>query len=532
MAASRGSFRPARIRFDPDSRALLLRGVETLERTLGPTIGPGAPPVAIARIGRHGEPPELLDDGATIARRIVGVPCRFENMGFMLARQAAWRMHATCGDGASGAVAIGAATLRALNRLAAAGFDPQTLASEAGCAVDHACDAIATMSEPLCRREIPAFLSTLIDEPRLTPVVMEAIDLLGPDTSIVVRTSVEPRIHLQSIEGALWESTSVLAPALEAGGDPVRLTYPAVVLWDAPANDVRECAAAMAAAQQTAASACLLIARSFAPGVLGLLARNGDLRCRIVPLVAPQAGAQQEEAFGDLAALTGARRLAPEAGDRLGSVTLPDFGGAPRITIGPRFINVMAGRGQQPAIDTRIAMVERLMDKCEDDLALDRLRERWGRLRQGMGVVWVGAHSDPERDRLRRLVSRGVDSLRAALESGIVPGGGGSMLAASRAIRCAAGDSPGAVAVADGLTAPAWWIARNAGLDPQVVISRMEPEGPLPVDGPGSRSEDIHDAASTVSTMVKIGVSMAISAFECDVLISRAVRLSQAEMRP
>jgi chaperonin GroEL len=464
---------------------------------------------------------------------MVGIPGRFENMGFMLARHAAWRMQATCGDGASGAVAIGAATLRSLLRPAAAGFDPRQLACEAECAVQRTCDAIATMSESLCRTEIPAYLSTLIDEPGLVPVVVEAIDLLGPEASIVVRSSVEPRVHLQCIEGALWESTSVLAPALPPGGSSLRLTNPAMLLWDAPATDVREFAVAMAAVQQSAAPACVLIARSFAPDVLGLIARNGDLRCRIIPFVAPQAGAQQDEAYGDLAALTGARRLAPEAGDRLGRLTVTDLGSAPRITIGPRFINVMSGRARQSAIDERIGMVERLIEQCEDDRALDRLQERRGRLRQGLGVVWVGAHADSERDRLRRQASRGIDGLRAAMASGVVPGGGSAILAMSRLLRCEdATVPPGALAVADGLEAPARWIAQNAGLDPQLAVSHMDRDRQCSDPGSGSSGGGIHDAASTVATMVQVGVSMAISAFECDVLISRPVSLSQAETRP
>jgi chaperonin GroEL len=510
-----------------------------LERTLGPTIGPAARPVAVAPIGRPGQPPELLDDGATIARRMTGIPDRFENMGFMLARQAAWRMRTTAGDGAATAVVIATAAHRALLRHAAAGASRRDLATGAACAVERACATIEALATPLRRDETGPFTAMVAGSPDVATAVVEAIDLLGLDTPIITRASAGSRIHLECIEGALWESTAVLAPlASDLGSGHLRLDRPAILLWDAPLDDVAGLPALMAMLRTRGKASCVVIARTFAPPVLGLIRRNAAFPCRIVPFMAPHAGQQQEEAYADLAALTGARRLLPAGGDALSRATDADLGTAQRVTIGPRFLNLMATRDRQPGIDRHLAHVRHLLERCEDDSAWRRLHARLGRLRQGMGVLWIGAPTPVERDHLLQRSDHALACLRAARAGGVVPGAGATLLAAARQLTSNFGSDPGALAVAAALEAPARWIARNAGLDPGAAIARCR--GLAPGRGLDAttgaivdlRAAGILDPVATVTTAVRVGLSMAIEAAGCDVLIRRPVRLSQAEIRP
>ncbi|MCC6790034.1 MAG: hypothetical protein IT336_00020 [Thermomicrobiales bacterium] len=543
MAASRGSLqragaRPSTLSFAPDNQAHLQRGIATLEHALGPTLGPAGRHVACARIGRPGQPPELLDDGSTIARRMTGLPDRFGNMGFMMARHAAWRMRTEQRDGAATAVLILAAAHRDLTRLQGAGFNRVELEQGIERFLDAAVAEIARMAVPLDPAHLTPYAARLAGDPALAAVAGEALAVLGPDATIVTRASTNRDITVEYIEGALWESTAIMAPLLAA--DPrrrVRLDRPRTLLWDGDIADPAAFAAALDRLIQAGTRDLVVVARSFSREALALLHRNSDSPMRIQPVIAPHDGERQGWAFGDLAALTGGKRLAPEAGDTLARVTVADAGSAARVTIGARFLNVMALPERTPAIDDRIAGARRQMDATDDEQEWSHHQLRLGRLRQGFGVIWVGGATETERDHLLVATERCLHAIRNARTGGVVAGGGKALIEIAGRIRerC---PGAGVAAAASACEAPARWLARNAGLDAGWAVAQARAAEPgSGIDVTTGRLVDLHaagivDAAATLQCALRVGLTTARLASDCGTLVHRPISLSMAEIRP
>jgi chaperonin GroEL len=510
VAVSKARGGAQQLSFAPDNQRQLQDGIAVLERTLGPTLGPGGRPVAIERIGRPHLPPELLDDGSTIARRITGIPDHFANMGLMLARHAAWKMRTEVHDGAATAVVILAAAHRDLQKQIAAGANRVELRCQVESAIARATALIAESATPLAPSDYEAFAATVSGSADVARIVAEAYDLLGPDATVVTRASRGRKIELECIEGALWESTSVIAPL--AGPDSrQQLNRPRVLLWDGPLDDVRSLATALGHLRADGARAVLIVAQSFTPDVLGLITVNTSTGFAIVPVTAPHEGQQQDWAYDDLAALTGSKRLSDAAGEALARFDPSTAGTVARATIGPRFLNILTSDEQPAAVERNIATVRHLMSITEDEKEWQRLHLRLGRLQQGMGVIWVGAATETERDHLLLSVERTLSALRSAATSGVVPGAGATLLTVSRCLT-ASSDNLGVQVAAKALAAPARWIADNVGGN--------------------TEARQVVDPASTVIEAVRIGLSTALLAADCGVLIRRPIALHQAEIRP
>jgi chaperonin GroEL len=321
----------------------------------------------------------------------------------------------------------------------------------------------------------------------------------------------------------------------------VRLARPHVIVWDAPVEDPVALARALERVRSDGARAVLIVARSFAPPALALLRRNASADLQLAVATAPHEGTQQAWALADLAALTGGRVCAPERGDRLDRLEPSALGAARRAVLGPGYLNLLTAEDETPAVARQRAAILHLMDETEDEQEWRRLQLRLGRLRQGLGVIWVGAATESERSVRLHAAEQALSRLRAATAGGVVPGGGAALLAAARHLteRAGAGDEGWAMrAVAAGLEAPARWIALNAGLDPHSAVHRVAPEAPaLGLDVLTGQVRDLRaagivDPAATATQALRIGASTAALAITCDALVRRPIGLSHAELRP
>jgi len=242
-----------------------------------------------------------------------------------------------------------------------------------------------------------------------------------------------------------------------------------------------------------------------------------------------------------LAVLTGAKRLNPDAGDALERVGTYDSGTALRVTIGARFVNILANDDRSAEIELRIAAVRRQMDATEDEKEWKHHHLRIGRLNGGMGVIWVGAATESERDSLLDATDRCLDALRGAQMSGVLPGGGRALLEAAQRVIERHGDfadKPGMRAAAQACQTPARWLAANTGHDPSTAVAKIlqSPSGTgLDVTTGamiGFRGAGILDSAETIKLALRIGLTTAILASDCGVLIHRPISLTNAEIRP
>lgn len=547
MAASKrsnvraGAAAPQRVCVAAEAQRSLQLGIRIMEQVLGPTLGPAGRPVAIERIGRPRESPELVEDGGTIAQRMTGIPDRFGNAGFMLARHVAWQLAKDVGDGSATAIVIFAAAHRYLMAYAAAGADPISLQRGVNHAVREAEAFIDRTARPFAADELERFPATCSHDPAVKRIVTDAVAFLGQDAVIVVRESSGTTVRLECIEGALWE-TGLTGSMLAANGGTgdVALEHPRVLLWDAPIDEPGPLAAALAQLRADSARSVLVVSGHIAPAAAAVLVRNNVPDFRLAAVLAPGQGTSRAGALQDLAVLTGGRVLAPDRGDTLRRLDLRAVGAARRVAAGQRYLNILATDATAERVGTQAAAVRRLIERNEEDHEHRALMDRLGRLEQGMGIIWVGASTSTERDLRRRSAERAVASLRAALGDGIVPGGGATYLGAARSLGFdgANDEQLGVAAVARALEAPAWWIARNAGLNPDRAVGLARPEAPVRgIDAHSGELVDlaeagIVDAARIVRRALTVGATAAALAMSCDVLVHCPVGLFQARLRP
>ncbi len=542
MAVSKANgARPSTLSFAPDNQQQLLRGVSTLEQTLGPTLGPNGHAVACARIGRPGQPPELLDDGATIARRMIGLPDRFANMGFMTARHVAWRMHAIAHDGATTAVVLLAAAYREFLKLQAAGINRAELNTGATRFVEQALGLLDELAEPLSQDDAMRVAATMARDPRIAEIVVQAADLLGPDAPIVARAAAGRTITADYIEGALWESTAVMSPLLaETPTMRLDIHQPRVLLWDGDLDDPHAFATALGRLRSGGARAIVTIARSFSRQAIALLVANASPEFQLFPVIAPHEGAEQAAAFGDLAALTGSRLLTPIAGDSLVRLNPADVGSAARVSTGARFLNLLATEDRAPAIETRLAAARTRMAETENDREWKQLQLRLGRLQQRMAVIWVGAATEAERDSLLAATERTLAAVRTA-QTGVVPGGGKSLIEIAQRLTGSGGTlaaDPVARSLARACAALARWLAKNGGFAPEPAIATARSAEPwFGIDARTGELVDLRmagivDAVSTTKLALQTAISAAVLLADTALLIHRPISLSMAEIKP
>jgi chaperonin GroEL len=454
----------SRFRGGVEAQQAIQRGFALAERTLGPTLGPTGVAVAIARIGRPGRPPELLDEGDTIARRITGIADDFSNTGLMLARHAAWRQGQAWGDGTATAVVLGAAAHRALLRQVVAGEGSLPVRLAFDDAVSAAVAHVQGLGRPVTPDQLPSFAARSLSDPVLERVVVEVMTRMGHDAAVVTRDAPDADVRAQYVDGAMWEAHTASTALHAGGGNELLLPEPHVLVWDADLDDTDGLIALLRRALEARASGLLLVAKSFSDPAIGLLAAN-RMVLRLGAVVAPMAGRHQRWALDDLAALTGTQVFGPGTGDRVGGIPLDRLGRARRALVGPRHLNIAAGQPRDQRVVAQVATTRHLLEEAGDLAEARELRERLGRLAGGMAIVWVGGRTDLERTGRRAAVDRALRRLAAVVRGGAVPGGGSSYLSASRALDTLAATREGrraAFALGAALQRPTWWIGENA----------------------------------------------------------------------
>lgn len=516
------------IRFAPNSQSDLLAGVETLEQILGPTIGAAGRPIVFSKIGRPGAVPELLSDGATIARRMTGLPGPFANMGMMLARHGAWMSRSAGGDAPALSVVIAARALRDANRLAIAGVNRAAIRRGLDRESERICSEIALSAKPLTPDMVSTFASDLARDPVVAELVVKTIAAVGPDTVVLPMESRGRTLDLELIEGSLWETSAVIGPMQPEGRDGYSwLDQASVLIWDAPINDVRDLATCLDRLRREGVKTLIVMGRTFSKEVIGLLALNNLPDFVVVPVEFPHEGAEQALAVADIAALTGATPTLPEAGDRLASISRDQLGFASRVVVGRRMLNITAS-AKSNAISARRTTILSALETEEDPDDQHRLLTRLGRMDGRMAVIWVGAPTISQRaDRMTNL-RRALDGVHSAQRGGILHRlGEASVIASQLPIESTSDEDIGASIARRALLAPAWWLARNAGFDPEYEVARISTRSD--VEDP---SWDVTAPIRELLDAVRIGLGTAAMAITSDVLVHRPRSLHQADIRP
>ena len=526
------------IRYGLAARAALLRGADQLAALVASTLGPVARTVAIAPIIGN-DPPEILDTAATIARRMIELSDPFENAGAMMLRDLVLRVAEQAGDGGATTAVLTRALLHDGGRLLAGGVDVVQLWAglRDGLAVarDHLEAHSWTVSHP---DEIAQVARHSIEDDKLAEMIGEILDTVGPDGIVMVENAAGNETIHQYVDGVRWDGGYLSAHMVQAGETTARLLEPRILLCDFKIERPEALVPALEACIAADTARLVIIAPEVQGSVISMLLANRDKGTLggVLAIQAPSIGYQRTGILDDLAAATGARCLPTDFGDQLERVTQADLGSARQVWATRQAFGVIGGRGDRAVIRRRVTDVRAELAANQDDrYTKDKLRERLAKLTGTGASVQVAGATRRAQELLKQQVEAAFASTRSAMESGVVAGGGGALLAAGRALTCQSGATTGHGAdyvagvqlLARSLTAPAEAIARNAGLDGRAIVHGSREQTPgaafdvLLGRWVDARETGLVDALGVTRTALEAAVSTAVTALTAEVLIRR-----------
>ncbi|HEX9439893.1 MAG TPA: TCP-1/cpn60 chaperonin family protein [Roseiflexaceae bacterium] len=469
------------------ARESLMRGFDTLARLLAITLGPAQRTILATSYQRA--MPEALGEAATIARRFVAPPDSAENIGAMLLRNLVWRQHERCGDGCASAAVLAQSLLAAADRYQAAGFDLVALRRGIDRAVAVATAALRRAARAVDGEDdIERVALAMCGDPQMSPLLAELFVLLGADASIVVESYTAPYLEREYLEGGRWKAR--LASPYLAGQSANRMLLGApravlhdcsVALFAGTVQSLEELRLLLEQVAQSDRRRLLLVAQNFGePALTTLVINHQRGLAQIAAVELREAGERRRRDFEDLAALTGARLLAADRGDRLRDVASESLGRVRRAEATDRDLAIYGTRNSGH-VRARVAALRTHLAVAADEAEQSELRARLGRMANGTAILKIGAASTPERELLGARAEQCVRALPLALRDGVVAGGGSAYLFAADALgglEASGAERLGVEAVRRALEAPLRQIVANAGKrDPAQVLAELRRRG-------------------------------------------------------
>jgi chaperonin GroEL len=465
--------------FDTDARAALERGVNAVANAVKVTLGPKGRYVVLDK--RFGAP-TITNDGVTIARE-VELEDPFENQGAQLVKEVATATNDVAGDGTTTATVLAQAIVREGLKNVTAGANPLGLKRGIEKAVNEVVDAIAELSKEIDGKDDIARVATISSrDEEVGDVIADAIDKVGKDGVVNVEEGQTFGLELEFTEGMQFDKGYV-SPYLVT--DPDRqeavLDDPYILIANQKIGSVRDILPVLESVIQSG-KPLLIIAEDLEGEALATLVVN-KLRGTFtsVAVKAPGFGDRRKRILEDIAILTGGEVITEELGLKLENTTLEQLGRARRIVIGKDSTTIVDGAGDAAAIKGRIAQIKSEVDNTDSDFDREKLQERLAKLSGGVAVIKVGAATETEVKEKKHRVEDALQATRAALEEGIVPGGGVALLHGAKSISLDGVDGDertGAQIVLRALEEPLRQIAFNAGLEGSVVINEVRAAAP------------------------------------------------------
>jgi len=465
---------PKQITFDETARRALERGVDQLADAVKVTLGPRGRHVVLDK--KYGGP-SITTDGVTIAREIE-LTDPFENLGAQLAKSVATRTNDVAGDGTTTATVLAQAMVRAGLRNVAAGANPTALGRGIAAAADAIAEALKSKATPVQGEESIAQVATVSSrDPKIGALVGEAMTKIGGDGVITVEESSTLATELEITEGLAFDKGYV-SPYFVT--DPERmevvLENAAILLHRDKIASILELLPLLEKVGQ-AGRPLLIVAEDIEGEALSTLVVNAVRKTlSVVAVKAPFFGDRRKAFLEDLAVVTGAQVINPEVGLTLSEVDLEVLGKARRIVVTKDDTTIVDGGGAQSEVAARAAQVRHEIEDTDSDWDREKLAERLAKLVGGVAVIKVGAATETELKERKARIEDAVAATRAAVEEGIVPGGGVALLHAADSLGDLGlhGDElTGVEIVRTASAAPVHWIAANAGFEGAVVVAKV-----------------------------------------------------------
>jgi len=470
---------PKMLKFDEMARRALEAGVDKLADTVKVTLGPKGRNVVIDK--KFGAP-TITNDGVTIARE-VELEDGFENMGAQLVKEVATKTNDVAGDGTTTATVLAQTLISEGLRNVAAGAVPAALKRGMEKGVAAAVEAIAGQAKEIdSKTEIAQVASISAADPSIGEVLAEAIDKVGKDGTVTVEESNTFGLELEFTEGMQFDK-GYLSPYFVS--DPERqesvLEDAYILIANQKVSAVHDLVPVLEKVMQTG-KPLLLIAEDIEGEALATLVVN-KIRGTFtsVAVKAPGFGERRKAMLQDMAVLTGAQVISEEVGLKLENTTLDLLGRARRVIVTKDDTTIVEGAGSEADVKGRIAQIKREIEDTDSDWDREKLQERLAKLAGGVAVVQVGAATEVELKEKKHRIEDALSATRAAIEEGVVAGGGTALLRSRSAVESLAdtlsGDeATGARIVAGALGEPLRWIAINAGMEGAVTVNHVEAE--------------------------------------------------------
>ena len=464
------------VHFAQEAREKILHGVNVLADAVTVTLGPKGRNVVLEK--SYGAP-TVTKDGVTVAKEIQ-LEDRFENMGAQLIKEVASKTSDVAGDGTTTATVLARSIYTEGMKMVAAGHDPMSLKRGIDRAVESVVSELKGLSKPTKDRREIAQVGTISanNDPTIGDIIAEAMEKVGKEGVITVEEAKGLETTLEVVEGMQFDR-GYLSPYFVT--DPERMEAKLedayVLIHEKKISSMKDLLPILESIAKTG-KPFLLVSEDVEGEALATLVVNklrGTLACTAVK--APGFGDRRKAMLEDIAIVTGGKVIVEELGIKLENVTLQDLGRAKRIVVDKDNTTLIDGAGKKADIEGRIKQIRAQIDETTSDYDREKLQERLAKLVGGVAVIRVGAATEIEMKEKKARVEDALHATRAAVEEGVVPGGGVALIRALSALdnlRASEDEKAGIGIIGKALEDPARWIATNAGWEGSVVVDKIK----------------------------------------------------------
>ena len=466
-----------KLAYSDEARKALRIGIDILADAVKVTLGPKGRNVVL---DKSFGPPQVCSDGVTIAKEIE-LPDAFENMGAQLLKEAATKTNDAAGDGTTTSVVLAQAIIQEGFKNVTAGADPMAIKRGIEKAVAAVVTEIQGMSVPVETRErIGQVASLSAHEEAIGETIAEAMEKVGKDGVITVEESKGLADEIEYVEG-MQIDRGYISPYFITNPDRMEsvLEDPIIVITDKKISAVADMLPALEKLLQVGKKNVVIIAEDVDGEALATLVVNklrGTLS--VLAVKAPGFGDRRKAMLEDIAILTGGTVISEETGRKLDTATIEDFGNARSISSTKDETTIVEGKGSEDAIQSRIGQIKAQIEDTTSEFDREKLQERMAKLSGGVAVIKVGAATEIELKERKARVEDALSATRAAVEEGIVPGGGVALVRASRALDSlkdiAVDEKVGVDIIRRALEQPLKLIVENAGFEGAVVLNQVK----------------------------------------------------------
>ena len=465
------------IKYGAEARAALEAGVDKLANTVRVTIGPKGRNVVLSK--SYGAP-LITNDGVTIAKDIE-LEDEFENMGAQLVKEVATKTNDVAGDGTTTATVLAQAMVSEGMKNLAAGANPIVLRKGMKKATDKAVDAILSMSQKVNGKEQIAKVAAIsAGDEEVGNMVADAMEKVSNDGVITIEESKTMQTELDLVEGMQFDRGYISAyMATDMDKMVAELDNPYILITDKKISNIQEILPILEQIVQ-AGQKLLIIAEDVEGEALTTLIVN-KLRgtFSVVAVKAPGYGDRRKEMLKDIAILTGGKVISEEVGLNLAETTIEDLGRAKSVKVMKENTIIVDGEGNKADIEARTSQIKMQLEETTSEFDKEKLQERLAKLAGGVAVIRVGAATETEMKENKLRMEDALNATRAAVEEGIIAGGGSAYIHATKEVaklvdELEGDEKTGAKILLKALEAPLYTIAENAGLEGSVIVNKVK----------------------------------------------------------